>query len=793
MQRCGRLGTDRRRRSVIWSWVPAWALLLPGIATAARPTSALEAQGVIEEVTVTVRRREERLQDAPVAVTAISAAQLDQRDVLDISGIAQIVPNLTFNSTTGNSGSSNAAVVFIRGVGQDDFFPTIDPGVGIYLDGVYVSRTLGAVLDTVDLQQVEVLRGPQGTLFGKNTIGGAIQLTTRRPDDTFGGSMEVTTGRFERLDVKASVDLPIGDKLRTRLSVARLNRDGYVTIVERQPNGSIAATDAPKLGDINSLSSRFTAEWLASDALTATFSADYTRKREESAGTTLLSTAPAIAGPTPGSIDVNASLGTIGGFHNFIAAIADGCSPLAGGNPFDQANPACFNNQWITGDPYTTFYDPARSRSDLDLWGVSAILDWRGSGFGFKSISAFRTTTSQFLRDDNTPLLLLELETKSRAEQLSQELQFSGEAMSDRLQWLVGLYYLNEKVRYRNPACFSFVCAPTNTDLDTDSYAIFTQETFAFTDRLNVTLGARYTREEKTSHPDNFYIDSGFGLPPFPNPNPNPLTILDTPASLSFNKFTPQASLDFHWSGDIMTYVSVSKGFKSGGFQQRLIAPRLEQPTFGPEELDSYEIGLKANGLDRRIQANLAVFYSEYHDLQITVFNPGNIEPLQVNGGEAEIKGFELELAAVPTARFSTSLAIGLVDTEYTRLAPAATIPPNAKLPFTPEWTVSGNTDYVIANSAMGSWNLHVDGSYRSKTYFNATNSPDIAQAGYTVANAAVSFEATDERWLISLGCTNLTNKAYLLSGFSDLGASTLGDGVYSRPREWSVRGKWTF
>lgn len=781
--------------------VPASSATDPNAgATVAQPLPAQQAaSGEIADIVVTARRRSELLQNTPVAVSAITGASLAERGATDISAVAQSVPSLTFNTTAGNSGASNAAVVFIRGVGQDDFFPTIDPGVGIYLDGVYVSRTLGAVLDTVDLQQVEVLRGPQGTLFGKNTIGGAVLITTKKPSDQFEGSLEATTGRFNRIDVKGSVNLPFTQNLFGRFALATLNRDGYVTILQKDPTtGAVSEANAPKLGNISTIAGRGALRWEVSPDLTADLSFDYTRSREQSSGTTLLATEPLVPGvPTSDPNFINANAATLGGFYNLIVAGAHGCNPLAGGNPFDQSNPYCFNNQYVTGNPYTTFYDPKHSRSDLDLWGVTGVIDGNISpNVSIKSITGYRRTVNHFMRDDDTPFDLLELQTDQTAQQFSEELQFSGKALNNRLTWLVGLYYFNEKVNFDNPACFSFVCTAVKTKLDTDSYAAFSQATFAIDSRTNITAGARYTNETKHNDPDNFYIDIGFGLPPFAanNPNPNPTTIIDNPAEVRLHNVSPMVSIDHRWSPNIMTYASFSQGVKGGGFQQRVILPRLQQPTFGPEKLTSYEMGAKTDLLNHHLRFNVAAFWANYKELQITVFDPNfSIEPLQVNGGTARIRGVEVESTIKPIEGLTATLGGSYLDTEYTTIAANAAIPANAVLPFTPKWSISGGLSYAFEVADAGTLTFRGDWNYRSRVFFDAPNDPIISQPGYHVVNVSAAFLTVDRHWRLTVGVTNLTDKAYLVSGFADLRNSSFADGVYARPREWYATIRYSF
>ncbi len=739
---------------------------VPGGASAAPSQQADETDAVgLDDIIVTARKRSENIQETPVAVTAIGGQELTARGADNVSALQQIVPNVTFNPTASNSGSSNAAVIFIRGIGQSDFYPQVDPGVGVYLDGVYISRTTGAVLDSVDIAQVEVLRGPQGTLYGKNTIGGAISILSRRPASEFGGFVETTTGRYGRIDAKARIDLPISDTLRTAFSFATLNRDGYYRLLDR--NGQSNGT---RLGDVDALTARFAADFEPGGPLTFQVNADWTRRREESAGSTLLRINPTGLAPL---------------VHNTVTA-----PTLVGGF----GGQAFYDNQWLPQDPYTSYSDPARSRSNLDVFGVSLTADWDAADWmDIKSITAYRTSKSDSDRDgDGSPLVILQPATLIDQEQFSQELQFSGDLMDQRLRYLAGLYYLNEEVFFDGPVNIAFVDTTNTAEIRNSSYAAFGQLGYDLTDRLGVTLGARYTIDEKANDARVFatrLIDPGT-LTPVP-PVALPIQLLVDDASRTDRKFTPAATVDFQFSDDVFGYVTYSQGFKSGGFSQRIAFPRATAPAFDPEEVENYETGLKIEAFDRRVRINSAAFLTNYENLQVIIFN--NVEPQTQNGGRARIQGFETEVQANPIEGLDLSFALGYLDASYREINPGTLIPAGARLAYTSEWTLSSSASYEIVLAGVGTLTPRLDWSYRSSSYLDALNTAALLQPAYSLFNGSVVFEDQAGRYKVSAGVTNLTDERYLVGGFSDLAATGFVDGTYARPREWYLAARFNF
>jgi iron complex outermembrane receptor protein len=732
-----------------------------------------EAQTALDEIVVTARKREENLQDTPISVTAFSGAALAERQVANVADIGSFTPNLIIDSASALGGSSSTISAFIRGVGQSDFNLTIDPGVGLYLDGVYISRSVGSLLDTVDLARVEVLRGPQGALFGKNTIGGAIVLTSEQPDDEFAGQFEAVTGSYSRIDVKGMLNVPLSERLAMRITGSTQNRDGYYRRLQ----------DGGRMGNKSSLSGRFQLAWEATDTLMLSMSIDGTRVREEGKPLTLIAVNP---------------VADFAGFWNFAVNGATCFTPPTG-LPVPNS-PACYNDQWITADRRAT-NTTGGNFSNLDLWGGALTVDWELGAVNFKSISAYRDLKSVFFQDyDGSPLPIGETGNVYSQIQFSQEFQFSGTAFDDRLKWLVGLYYLKEKGTDVNSLTFSVADFVSGGKVSNDSYAAFSQLGFAVTDQLNLTLGARYTSETKRFTPDQFIQNDRTGgtvlaLSRFFIPTGNPdgnLILPQTEASTKDNEFTPAVSLDYKVSENLLLYVSYSKGFKSGGFTQRVFPPEAVIPDFGPERVTAYETGMKSELLDRRLRFNVAAFQSDYSGLQIIV-NEG-VAPKVRNAGKARIRGFELEAEAVLSDAIRLTAGVGYTHADYLRVNPAAVgITAANKFGNVPAWTATAGVSADLFQLGEGQVFSRVDWSYRSAHFKDAVNTPEIRQPAYSLFNASLSWRAEDDEWGLTAGVTNLFDKDYLVSGYNDIATIGVITGTYARPREWFVKANIRF
>ncbi len=752
---------------------------------------------ILEEIVVTAQKRQEKLQDVPVSVTAFTAKNLESRSMFNLANLSSYTPNLDINHGKGDGGSTNAAV-FIRGVGQNDFiFPT-DPGVGIYVDGVYIARSIGGMLDLSDVERIEVLRGPQGTLYGKNTIGGAINVVTTRPSNETTGRMKVTLGERDRQDFEAQVSMPlVAESLYGKLALVSKNQDGYSERVGSDLD----------LGDTNVDAVRVGLNWIASDDITLYLSADASRIRQNGAPGTLLETFDA-----PGGLY---------GLYNALAA------PFVG---FQLGLPpgSLFDDRWVTGD-HEKSQGTGPTEDENDTWGVTATLDWDlGGNMRFKSITAYREMEAKIRTDiDYSPFPIIHTDEEQDQEQFSQEFQLSGESLEGRLNWLVGAYYLSEDITDLNttllasgifdtlnvlpaaliplvpgvmcPAAPPAPCAggagnPLNTlfdldvrpytALDTTSWATFAHLTYALTDQFSITLGGRYSYEEK-----EYFIDSIF-------PNSGNIASPPTKDTQDWSKFTPKIGFDYQINNEMMIYASITQGQKSGGWNPRPLQPA-EFKRYDQEELTAYEVGLKSTLLDGRMTFNIAAFYSEYEDLQLfaNTINPANGALLLTvdNAGDVDLHGFEMEIVARPNANLDLNFSVGYLENEYQSLAINTGYSENNSLPQAPRWTINGGAQYRFElGEELGALAVRGDISYRGKTYNDPQNTAEIVQAGYSIINARISWVSPSEAWQSSLFVTNLTDKEYFTSAES-IPAFGVRNAVFGRPREWGLSLSYQF
>lgn len=760
---------------------PAAATLLPAVA------GAVES-GAIEEVVVTARKRAERLQETPISITAFTAAELMLRPESNIGELANFAPNVSY--TLGGANGGSALQLFIRGIGQVDFAIGKEPGVATYVDGVYLSRSVGALLDIVDFERVEVLRGPQGTLFGRNAVGGALNITTVKPGETFAGDVEVTVGRFDRLDGRAVLNAPLREDLFVRITAAHLGRDG---IGER-------LTDGGELGDIDSTAGRAQLRWIAGDVAEVNLAADYTRRTEGGYPATLLT----VESPPVG----------LQALYNATAGAARPLTPAL-----------------ITGKRYDTFAG-GPNVNDQTIWGASATVDAELVGIEVKSITAYRNLQARYSREtDGYPLPMLDVVNDDEQAQLSQELQLS--QSRERLDWIAGFFYFNENSAGVSDAMigsgvFSFLeslpipliplgppppgtscaagttppgfpCAggpgnPINVALDNDridiinqdtrSYAVFGEATYDLTGMLSLTLGGRYTSEDKEFTLDSTRTVSGATLLPY------------TKVDESWTDFSPKGGIDVRWREGLLTYFTVTHGFKAGGFNARARNGTELEP-FDPEEVVTYEVGLKSLWFDDRLRVNAAVFYNDYTDIQVAVAQAdpvtGQVFNRVENAGEAEIKGFEIELLARVAAGLDLSAGVGYTDAEFTEVEPGGEFTEDSEFIQTPKWTANVGLQYTVSLAEYGKLILRGDYAYRSEYYNDAQNSERIRESGYGLLNASATYRTPGGNMGLRLFVTNLTDEEYLAFGIDPTAGLGFSSGTYGRPREWGLTAFYQF
>jgi len=742
--------------------------LLAILACLAPVSASAEETTKLEEIVVTAQKRVENLQETPIAVTAYSATALANKSIGDISGIAQYTPNLHFDSTAPLSGSSSASVVYIRGVGKSSYQVTDDPGVGTYLDGVYISSSVGGVLDILDVDRIEVLRGPQGTLFGRNTIGGAINITTKRPASEPGGSLEATYGNYNRMELRGSVDTPVSDVLRTKLSFGYKRADGWEKLLAAAyppPAHNNRSQRTP--GDVNRGSVRLAVEYTPTKNFDLYLTADASRIRE--------ATVPSSAMAVP--LD-----GTLTAAYNAVdAAVVN--IPGYGYVPYD--------SRWVVapGNKRGT-YQTGPNGTNLDVNGFAGTAEWKlADHLTLKSISAFREVTGSFNRDaDNSPIQLADCFSDFKQKQFSQEGQVLGSAFSNRLEYIGGAYYFKESATddYRCPLPPSIGTIILKSDADNSSYAVFGQASVKLTEDLKLTAGIRYTHDKKSLLPDFIYDPAAGGA--FAGVRTVPFERVTN----SFSNVSPRFSLDYKYTPDILFYASYSRGYKGGGFNARTVYPRDSVLAFDPEKLGTFEIGSKMEFFDRRVRLNLAAFTTKYEKIQITVIE--GFAPGTQNGGDARIKGFEAEFAAKPTEGLTLNASLAHLDTHYTKLLPLSPLVRpefqvriSNKLPKSPEWTASASFDYRFPGTMLnGQVVWRGDWSYSSKFFNDDINSVWLTQKAYSIVNSQIVYENSSGDWDLVFWGKNLTDKQYIFSGDANAAAGFV-QGNYSPPRTYGV------
>jgi iron complex outermembrane recepter protein len=761
--------------------------------------AAYGTDALLEEVTVTARKREESLQDAPIAVSAYSGDSLEYRGASDISDIANYTPNLTFQNNPSFGGSSNAAAVYIRGVGQKEFLPTTEPGVGIYVDGVYVARSVGAILDLIDVERIEVLRGPQGTLFGRNTIGGAISLTSKKPAEEFGGKVEVKAGTDSRMDFKGTVNVPLSDKLLSSVSLASFNQDGY-----------LKREDGVDLGDDKTVTGRLALTWLPSADLEVNFSADFTEDDETGPALSLIGISGTVLSTnTPPFATIFNVLQTLGaGGPEAPCAVGGVTTP---GLPVAPAT--CYDNRYVQGKNFNAGTAPAFS--EAQLWNSNINVDWAiNDMLTLKSITAVRNIDSEFARDgDHSPFSIAHYADKLDQEQFTQEFQLLGEMA--RFNWILGAYYFQEDGNNVNSLDFVVNSFQSGGLYDNEATAFYAQATWDITERFSATLGLRYTDETKKFTP----VQEITAAPLSGNMAANPqLALFNAPQmqvgepilpniekSLEIQETTPMLNLSYQMTDTLMTYFSYSEGFKSGGFTQRVFPPQVAGfldvpagtadidliPTFDPEFVEVFEVGAKYRSDDGRWTVNGALFQTTYDDMQIQVFT--SVAPVTKNAGSATIEGFELEIQAVPADGWLAEFSLGYLDGSYDEIDTAVTlVDKDNALERISETSVSAALSKEFLTAGGGVLIPRVDVAYRSEMFNDTFNTDAISQDGYTLLNTNITWISPEESYRIVLGVNNLTDERYLISGVAGDAMQAI-EGLYDRGRQWYLKASREF
>ncbi len=721
------------------------------------PTSAAFAQQSepslqLEEVVVTARRRSENLQDVPIAVTAFSSEALALRGMADISELAQAVPSVTLEPSRATNSTLTA---FMRGVGQQDPLAGFEQGVALYVDDVYLARPQGSLLDIYDIERIEVLRGPQGTLYGRNAVGGAIKYVTRRLGEEPALHIKGSYGSYDQLDGVITGSLPLGDTVRAGATVASLNRNGYgnnFTTGDDQYNKEIFAA-------------RASIEIEPSDALLIRIAADYS---------------------------------------------ADDSNPVAGYRPF----PGAASGYPVLNDVHDSLAGAADNPStagingnnEVEAKGISAAVEWTlNDNITLKSITAYREDYTETVIDfDSLPVDDVDAPVIYENDQASQELQLL--YTSERLSGVFGLYYLDASAANDFDLIFgqlpddAIVTAYTGGSVDTKAWSMFADVSYDLTDKLSLSVGGRYTEDKRSA--DIFRANyAGLGSPFFGNAAAFEFAVTsDYSNERTFYDFSPRVNFSYLLSDTTNLYAGYSQGFKAGSFDPRganLLQPEVEQG-FKPEQLDSYELGLKTTWLNGRARTNIAVFYSEYSDMQV----PGSLAVdsdgdgvgdgfigTVTNAGESEIMGIEFEGDFLLTEGLSAQASLSLLDTDIKQWElDGVDVSDEREIQNTPETMAYLGVSYTM-EVGPGNLNLNANWSYKDDIFQFEIPVPDIDQKAYDIVNASVVWLSNSGTWTFGLHGKNLTDEEYKTSGynFPTLGAENNVTVFYGAPRTFTA------
>ncbi|MFC4313161.1 TonB-dependent receptor domain-containing protein [Steroidobacter flavus] len=726
----------------------------------------------IAEVIVTARRREESLQQVPLAVTSIDADEIEARGIQSTEDLNVRAPGVAVNG--GNFFGRTSGAFRVRGV----------PGVAVYVDGVVRSGASGLLMNVVEVERLEVLRGPQGTTFGKNAIGGAIQYVTRKPREEQGLRIKATTGSANRNDLLVDLDLPLSDNLLSKFTAATLNREGYVDSVD----GSFS------FGDQHDRVLRADLLWKPNDHFDALLIGEYAVQKSNG---------------TPGvTWQLNPVCPTDQAPRNFVGmAPNSACIYEAVGLPIDPAWTYGASEQWKTAANR-----PIRQNSYVSTGGTLE-LNWDvNERVHAKSISGYRQIDSYVGHDfDGTPYHLYQAFSAQDRREMSEELQllYSGEHLtgtsgiyyyadrswSSRQNWVANELRFDPWLSARQAlggqyAAYDPLIIDSLNEARSDGWAVFSEWIARLTGKLSVSLGARYTHDDIVQ---NYYRPSQplaeLCCAPTRALSPNGPKLENNSGRATFDEVSPRLSIQYRWSPDLMTYFTRSSGFSAGGFSGGNVPflPNGGFTPYGPETLITNEIGVRADLLDRRLRFNATWFSGEYDDVQITEElqeAPGF--PVTTNAGEGRIRGVELEGAWNVTKQFTLQYGASWLHTEFTEVGRAKNLALGSEFAYSPKFAYSLGAQYDWALPAGNALSARFDYGWQDGVFTQSDINTRSRQPAYGVGNARLSYRDARNRWEVSLFGSNLFNEFYRINGFF-LPADQIDTGTPARPREWGL------
>jgi iron complex outermembrane recepter protein len=802
------------------------------------PSPAAGTSGGLQEVVVTAQFRSESVQTTPLAITAVNADMLAAKGQTSLTEITRDAPSVILNNATGAFGPSMTA--FIRGVGQADLDPALEPGVGIYIDDVYFGTLTGSLFDLLDLDRVEVLRGPQGTLEGMNSEGGAVKLFSKRPDATQSTNLDLLIGSRNHVELRAGSNFALTDNLFVRLSAVGNHQDGYVTRYDfgcanpsfqaKDING-VAATysvnpgflaqtsncELGKEGGIGYAAARVAVRWVASDALEFNLAGDLSNTNQDHPAETLIYAGPGPTGASRAATYAPAlAIQTTDGHllpydvsavpalkpQGFWASYANFCLPAV-------TNPVTIPGLGSNANNPAFCVDP---RQTIQSWGVQLTTDWKISDtLSLKNVIADRAYGSKWVHDNDVSIWDGDLGAESMGHhQFSEELRLNG-SVGHWLDYTVGGFYFREMTVYFGhedlwyvvaafPGIFNFY---QNDPVEAHNKAGFLHTTFHLTDKLDAIFGARYTSQDK----DYNYIRLN------PQGTTGGSATLVSPLNGASSHYAAtrwdwRANLSYQLADEAMVYGQYSTGFKGGGVDPRpfYVAQAVQ---FNPETLTTFEVGLKTNWFNNHLHANIDGYFSQYRDIQLTLadcshvpaiaaasaaagFNFGSPCALPYNAGAAHQKGVEFE-SQLRFGGFQADANLGYLKFNYVSLDPNSGVTLSMVTPWTPTWSGGAGVQYTLDLGSSGSFTARIDGSTRSYIYSAAVNNPNNRVAGFTTYDAHLTWQAPKANWQVTVQAQNLTDKHYFSSIFDlvEAGQGTVA-GVPGRPLEVDLEIKHT-
>ncbi|MCZ4264065.1 TonB-dependent receptor [Erythrobacter sp. G21629-S1] len=715
-------------------------------AVSAQEAGQPEAQGedsALSTIVVTATRSETNIQETPIAVTGVSAESIAERNVTNLADIATFVPGLSIGASQG-LGSATASIA-IRGIGVDS--SDSDASVGTYVDEVFFSSGRGNILGLMDTERVEVLRGPQGTLFGRNTIAGAIQYVTRAPSSDFNGYITGTYGSYDRTDIEGAINLPVGDTFAVRVAGRYADRDGFVA-------DEFQGIDR---GGETTKAARVRARWTPTDRLTVDLKGEYADFSTNGRAVQVLSVNPAAFFTAGGGLSAALT-------PDFIST---------------DAGPGDYTFRGFDGPDFFKFEQTIlQANIEYDI----------GDNATLKSITSMSWFEHQLAVDlDQTTLPILNIfDPNYKVEAFTQELQLSGDLADGALRYTTGLYYYNRENRQvpsRILTAAAFGGFPVSPDGDpftkNEAIAAYAQLSYDITDAITANVGLRYSDETVSGQ------------------------LLAIPGSVeneaSFNDLSPSIGLDFRLSYDAFLYVKASKGFRAGGFTLNAAIPS-GAISFLPEEAWTYEAGLRLTALDGRLRFNPTIFQTDWSDIQFLddqLFG-ANLIVVTRNAGDARIRGVEIETEFAATDNLSLRGAFAYLDAGYTRVADGffgvPIVPIDQPLSRAPEFKASVGANYVIPLETNGEISINADYNWvddqASTARANAVTLPSVG-----LLNARLQYTDPSSRFTVALFGTNLTNEYVLVGGtrFGTEGTVATDVADLGRPREIGIELRFNF